>query len=51
MRSMVPVMASKPVAKTMQSTAYSSPATTIPAGVIRSTGFVRTSTRSTFGRL
>jgi len=46
-----PVIASKPVAKTMSSTAYSPPPARTPFGVIASIGLVRTSTSVTLSRL
>jgi hypothetical protein len=51
MRSNGPVIASKPVAKTMMSSGYSAAAVRRPAGVIRSIGAARTSTSDTLSRL
>ena len=52
MPSSAPVMASKPVAKTMLSSAYSRVARPQrPSGVIASIGAVRTSTSVTLSRL
>ncbi|WP_165959042.1 hypothetical protein [Actinomadura sp. KC345] len=44
-------MASNPVANTTASKANSSSDVRIPAGVISTSGVLRTSTRRTFGRL
>ena len=44
-------MASKPVAKTMLSSAYSASRVRSPCGVIASIGALRTSTRVTLSRL
>ncbi len=49
--SSAPVMASKPIAKTMASTSYSRTAVFTPAGVIRSIGSSVRSTRLTLSRL
>jgi len=49
--SSAPVIASKPVAKTIASTGYSRPLARMPAGVIASTGSPLTSISVTFGRL
>ena len=46
-----PVIASKPVAKTMMSTGYSASAVQIPASEIRRMGVAFTSTSETLGRL
>ena len=46
-----PVMASKPVANTMQSSSYSASLVLRPPRVISSIGDLPTSTRVTFGRL
>ena len=51
MLSSAPVIASKPVAKTRSSTAYSTPPVRTPFGVIAPMGCVRTSTRVTLSRL
>ena len=51
MLSRAPVIASKPVANTRSSTAYSTPATRTPVGVIASIGFFLTSTSVTLSRL
>ena len=50
-RSIGPVMASKPVAKTMISSGYSDSAVHTPAGLMRSIGVLFTSTSVTFARL
>ena len=50
-RSSGPVIASKPVAKTMMSTGYSASVVQIPASEIRSIGVAFTSTSETLGRL
>ena len=46
-----PVIASKPIAKTITSSSYSASAVRIPRGVIPSIGERRMSTRWTFPRL
>ncbi len=46
-----PVIASKPVANTMQSSSYAWSFVLSPCGVISSIGDLLTSTRVTFGRL
>jgi hypothetical protein len=51
MLSSAPVIASKPVAKTRSSTAYSTPPVRTPRGVMVSMGALRTSTRVTLSRL
>jgi hypothetical protein len=51
MRSIGPVIASKPVAKTMMSTGYSASAVQIPARLMRSLGAPRRSTSVSLGRL
>ncbi len=50
-RSIGPVMASNPVAKTMMSTGYSVSMVRMPDGVIRSMGAALTSTSVTLSRL
>ena len=50
-RSIGPVMASKPVAKTMMSSGYSASLVRMPDGVIRSIGAAFTSTSVTLSRL
>ena len=51
MLSKAPVMASKPVAKTMLSNSYSVARVRTPRGVIASIGSLRRSTRVTLSRL
>jgi hypothetical protein len=51
MRSIGPVIASNPVAKTMMSTGYSAAVVQMPARLIRSIGAPRRSTSATLGRL